>query len=296
MKYRIGIDMGGTKIESVLLAPDGTVVTRERVPTPAADGYGAIVATVTDLVKRTGAHAPGGEATTVGMGIPGITDTSTGLVINANTQCLIGHPLASDLERSLGRPVRLENDANCFTLAESLQGAARGYDFVFGVIMGTGCGGGICIRGEVRSGRHGICGEWGHTSIDPAGAPCFCGKRGCVETKISGSGMERSFRDRFQEALTMKQILDLYRAGERRAVQAMEQFFDDFGRALGGILSILDPDAVVLGGGLSNIDELYTIGIPRVRKNAFHPGIDTPILKHSLGDSAGVFGAAWLGV
>ncbi len=296
MKYRIGIDMGGTKIESVLLTPGGDVVLRERVPTPASEGYATILDTVTHLIARTAAAAPAGETPTVGMGIPGITDSTTGLVINANTQCLIGHPLAADLERSLGRPVRLENDANCFTLAETLEGAARGYDMVFGVIMGTGCGGGLCIQGDVRSGRHGICGEWGHVSIDPEGAPCFCGKRGCVETKISGSGMERSFRERFDEPRTMKEILEMYRAGEGRAALAMERFFDDFGRALGGILSILDPDAVVLGGGLSNIDELYTIGIPRVRKNAFHPGIDTPILKNALGDSAGVFGAAWLGV
>jgi fructokinase len=293
--YRIGIDLGGTKTEGILLGPADEVLFRERVATPLADGYDAVVASVAGLIRRTAAAVPRNAPHTVGIGIPGSVDAVTGLVRNANSVCLIGRPFTTDLEGLLGRPVRVRNDADCFTLAECRSGAGAGYGLVFGVIMGTGCGGGIAIEGVVREGPHRICGEWGHISVDPNGAECYCGNRGCVETKISGSGVERAFSARYGEELSMDRIVAGARSGEPRCRAAFETFLDDFGRCLGGVISILDPDAVVLGGGLSNIGELYTAGAERVRHYAFHDDLRTPILKNQLGDSAGVFGAAWIG-
>ncbi|WP_298273481.1 ROK family protein [Geobacter sp.] len=293
--FRIGIDLGGTKIESLLLAPDGAELSRRRIPSAAGEGYGAVLASLHALVAAAAAELPAGAPYTVGVGIPGSVDAATGLVRNANSTCLIGNPLQRDLERLLGRPVGVRNDADCFTMAECRLGAGRGYGLVFGVIMGTGCGGGIAIDGTVREGPHRIAGEWGHLSVDPTGAPCYCGNRGCVETKISGSGVERAFREAYGEPLPMAEIVAGARAGEPRCAAAFERFLDDFGRALGGLISILDPDAVVLGGGLSNIDELYTRGVERVRHHAFHDDLRTPILRNLLGDSAGVLGAAWIG-
>ncbi|WP_298436070.1 ROK family protein [Geobacter sp.] len=293
--FRIGIDLGGTKIESVLLAPDGAELSRRRVPSAAGEGYGAVVSALHTLVIAAAAELPAGAAYTVGVGIPGSVDAVTGLVRNANSTCLIGNPLQHDLETLLGRPVGVRNDADCFTMAECRMGAGRGYGLVFGVIMGTGCGGGLCIDGTVREGPHRIAGEWGHLSVDPAGAPCYCGNRGCVETKISGSGVERAFREAYGDPLAMAEIVAGARSGEPRCAAVFERFLDDFGRALGGLISILDPDAVVLGGGLSNIDELYARGVERVRHHAFHDDLRTPILRNLLGDSAGVLGAAWIG-
>ncbi|GLI37300.1 ROK family protein [Geobacter hydrogenophilus] len=293
--YRIGIDLGGTKIEAVLLGPEGEELFRRRVPSPADIGYGAVVSAVGELAREAAGKVPNGKHRTVGIGIPGSVDPVTGLVRNANSTCLIGRPLQKDLESLLGLPVALRNDADCFTMAECRMGAGRGYGLVFGVIMGTGCGGGICIDGEVREGPHRIAGEWGHVSVDPAGAPCYCGNRGCVETKISGSGVARAFLAEHGEALSMEEIVRLAREGEPRCAAVFDRFLDDFGRCLGGLISILDPDAVVIGGGLSNIDELYTVGVERVRRYAFHDALRTPILRNLLGDSAGVIGAAWIG-
>ena len=294
--YRIGIDLGGTKIEALLLAPDETVLQRWRLPSPAADGYDAVLMTLHRVITETAVLVPDGSQYTVGIGIPGSLNPATGLVQNANSTCLIGHPLKLDLERLLTRPVGIRNDADCFALAECRLGAGQGYGMVFGVIMGTGCGGGLCINGEVREGPHRIAGEWGHFSVDPVGALCYCGNRGCVETKISGSGVERAFAERYGHNLTMERIVAGARHGERECREAFDRFLDDFGRCLGGLISILDPDAVVLGGGLSGIDELYTIGVARVRHYAFRDDLRTPILKNRLGDSAGVFGAAWIGM
>ncbi|GFO60973.1 fructokinase [Geomonas silvestris] len=293
--FRIGIDLGGTKTEAVLLSPTGSPLLRERRDTPLAGGYRAILESVAELVAEAQARVPQGAASMLGIGIPGSVDEVTGLVRNANSTCLIGNPLPADLERLLGRPVGVRNDADCFTLAECRMGAGSGYPMVFGVIMGTGCGGGLAIDGVVGEGPHRIRGEWGHFSVDPQGAPCYCGNRGCVETKISGSGVEAAFLARYGEALTMAEIVAGARAGEPRCRRSFDIFLDDFGRCLGGLLSLLDPDAVVLGGGLSNIAELYTEGVERVRHYAFHNDLTTPILKNRLGDSAGVFGAAWIG-
>jgi len=298
-QHRLGIDLGGTKIEAVLLDPEGAVLHRRRVPTPRhpdpGKEYADILDAVTGLSESAGGHCPPSAACTVGIGIPGAIDPDTGLVQNANTTSLTGKPLKQDLEGRLDRPVGMENDANCFALAESLQGAGRGYGLVFGIIMGTGCGGGLCINGKLHRGRHLIAGEWGHFPVDPGGARCYCGNLGCVETKISGGGVEKNFQKKYGRRLTMNQITQGYRDGDPESGAVFDEFLEDFGRCLGGLISLLDPDAVVLGGGLSNIRELYTLGLARVRRYAFHHHIETPILKNRLGDSAGVFGAAWIG-
>jgi fructokinase len=293
--YRIGIDLGGTKTEAVLLGPDGTTALRERRATPLVEGYRAVLELVAVMVRAAAALVPGGVRYSVGVGIPGSIDEATGLVRNANSVCLIGRPFQTDLEGLLGREVGVRNDADCFSLAECRAGAGVGYGMVFGVIMGTGCGGGLCLDGAVREGPHRICGEWGHLSVDPLGALCYCGNRGCVETKISGSGVEAAYQARFGERLSMDRIVAGARKGEANCRAAFDTFLDDFGRCLGGVISILDPDAVVLGGGLSNIDELYCEGMERVRHYAFHGNLRTPVLRNTLGDSAGVFGAAWSG-
>ena len=294
--YAIGIDLGGTKTEALLLAPDGTELLRRRRSTPRADGYGAILSVVADLVREAATAVPGAASFTVGVGIPGSMDPLTGLVRNANSTCLIGQPLQDDLVRLLGRPVQVRNDADCFVLAEARAGAVQAGGLVFGVIMGTGCGGGICIDGKVREGRHRIAGEWGHFAVDPGGMECYCGNRGCVETLISGSGVEAKYFRETGRRMAMHDIVAMARAGEPACRKNFAQFLDDFGRCLGGLISILDPDAVVLGGGLSNIDELYTEGIEQVRRYVFHENLRTPIVKNLLGDSAGVFGAAWTGL
>lgn len=295
-KYRIGIDLGGTKIEAILLSPEGEVVHRKRVPSAAREGYEPMLAAIERLVGETVRLVPHNQAYCIGIGIPGSINPQTGLVQNANSTCLIGNPMQLDLEQRLGRTIAVRNDADCFTLAECRMGAAQGYNIVFGIIMGTGCGGGLAINGNVEEGMHRIRGEWGHFSVDPLGLPCYCGNRGCVETKISGSGVEAGFLACHGRRLPMEEIVAGARRGKADCAAAFEQYLDDFGRCLGGLISILDPDAVVLGGGLSNIEELYTEGIERVRRYAFHQSIGTPILKNRLGDSAGVFGAAWIGI
>ena len=298
--FRLGIDLGGTKIEVILIDPRGSVRYRCRIATPRHAEpqveYDGIVEAVSALAADTLQRCPDAACCTVGVGIPGAVNTRTGRVQNANTTSLIGRPLQKDLEQRLGRPIGMDNDANCFTIAEALQGAGRGYGMVFGIIMGTGCGGGLSIDGRLHRGRHLIAGEWGHFSVDPQGASCYCGNRGCVETKISGGGVERHYHSRYGHSLSMHQITRGYHKGDPKCRLIFEQFLEDYGRCLGGLISLLDPDAVVLGGGLSNIEALYTLGLERVRRYAFHDHLQTPILKNRLGDSAGVFGAAWIGV
>ena len=297
--YRLGIDLGGTKIETILIDPLGSVQYRRRISTPrhaqAPMEYDGIVAAVSALTNDTLKRCPEAARCTIGVGIPGAINTRSGLVQNANTTSLIGRPLQRDLEQRLGRPIGMDNDANCFTIAEALQGAGQGYGMVFGIIMGTGCGGGLSIDGRLHRGRHLIAGEWGHFSVDPEGVLCYCGNRGCVETKISGGGVEGHYHSRYGQQRTMHQITEGYRRGDPACRVVFEQFLEDYGRCLGGLISLLDPDAVVLGGGLSNIEALYTLGLERVRRYAFHDHLQTPILKNRLGDSAGVYGAAWIG-
>jgi fructokinase len=295
--YKIGIDLGGTKTETILFSPDEKVLYRHRVPTPRGGHaeYEGILDTVCRQIQATTERVRG-HAYTIGIGIPGTFDPHTQTVQNANTTCLSGRSFKRDVEHRIGRSVGMENDANCFTLAEAVQGAARGYRLVFGMILGTGCGGGICLDGKIHHGTHMIAGEWGHFSVDPQGARCWCGNRGCIETKLSGTGVSNGYYRAYGERLSLQEITRRHRLGDENCRRIFNRFLDDFGRCVGGIVSTLDPDAVVIGGGVSNIEELYSEGVENVRRYAFHRNIRTPILKHQLGDSAGVYGAAWIGV
>jgi fructokinase len=296
--YRIGIDLGGTKTESIILDPEGIEIDRHRTPTPRsgdADEYNLILDHICAVVARAVGLIPAVTPYTIGMGTPGSLDPQTGLLRNSNTVSLNGRPLQVDIEKRIGRGVVIKNDANCFTLAECRLGAAQGFGTVFGIIMGTGCGGGIYLDGHLLEGRHNLGGEWGHFTMDPQGLECYCGNRGCVETKISGAGVERAYFQRFRHRLPMVEIVDGHRKGDPACSEIFGRFLEDFGRSVGGLLSILDPDAVVIGGGLSNIEELYTQGVDLVKRYAFHPNIDTPILRNKLGDSAGVYGSAMIG-
>ena len=233
---------------------------------------------------------------TLGIGTPGSISPKTALVRNANTQCLNGELLQRDLEKQLNRKIAIQNDANCFAMAEAVHGAGRSYDLVFGVIMGTGCGGGIVYKDQLFTGSHAIAGEWGHMSLDPAGPQCWCGRKGCVETFISGSGLERLFFEKTGCEATPQEIVQGYHEAQTAETELMEMFLNQFGRALANVINLLDPDVVVLGGGLSNIEELYTLGRDRVRKNTFSDFLETPIVRNKLGDSAGVLGAAFIGI
>ena len=292
--FRIGIDLGGTKIEGVALDAQGRELGRRRIPTEAEGGPAHIIARIAGLyagLLYTIDDAPH----TLGVGTPGAISAKTGLLKNSNTVCLNGQPLPAMLEAALHHPLRVENDANCFALAEALTGAGRGHDCVFGVIMGTGCGGGIVIGGQVRRGPQSIAGEWGHMVIDPAGPQCYCGARGCVETFISGGGIEKSFLARTGRSMNAAAIL-AGSTSDPDCAGAVEEFYARFGQAVANLLAVLDPDIVVLGGGLSNFAGLYSRGTDEVRKRVFSDELTTPIVPNQLGDSAGVIGAALVGV
>lgn len=290
--FKIGIDLGGTKIETVILNPDGTEIYRNRVLTLQERGYAAIINTLAECYSNA-VTVIDNKAHSFGIGTPGSISHKTGLMKNSNTLCLNGKPILKDLQRLINRPVAIENDANCFAMAEALVGAGKGYAVVFGVIMGTGCGGGIVIQNKVLNGLQSLGGEWGHMTIDPQGPLCYCGKRGCVETYISGTGISDRFYDLTGKRLPAKHILD---GDSAEAIQVKELFFEQFGRALSNVISIIDPDVVVLGGGLSNYLPLYSTGIEQVEKYVFGAELSTPILQHKTGDSAGVLGAAWIGI
>jgi fructokinase len=293
--FRIGIDLGGTKIEGIVLDAQGKELFRKRVETQQEKGYAHIVNRIKGLHDELSAGIQG-AAHTFGIGTPGAVSPRTGLLKNSNTVCMNGQPLKTDLERILGRKIEIQNDANCFAMAEALFGAGRGKKLVFGVIMGTGCGGGIVHNGEVITGPQAIAGEWGHMSIAPDGPLCYCGQRGCVETLISGGGLEARYAERFGVKRPFKKIVQDYYASDAKAVEFMKVFFRNFGRSLANLIDVLDPDVVVLGGGVSNFDALYTEGVAAVAKQVFSDGLETPIAKHQLGDSAGVLGAALIGV
>ncbi len=295
--YQIGIDLGGTKIEAILLEKAEKELFRKRLATPTdtPDNYRTVIERIQSLVNSALSVLGGTDDYTVGIGIPGTLDRKTGIVQNANTTWLAGHHFRTDLEQVLKKEVFMDNDANCFTLAEAVAGAAKGYTLVFGIIMGTGCGGGLCMDGRIHSGSHGIAGEWGHFAIDPNGERCFCGNIGCIDTLLTGPGLVRSYKKRRNTILAPEKIVALARENDSDAEPVFSLFLDNFGRSVGGLISLLDPDAIVMGGGLSNIPELYTTGVERIRKYAFHKNVRTPVLKNRLGDSAGVFGAAWLG-
>ena len=293
--YRLGMDLGGTKIEGIALENGGREVFRKRVATDSHEGHDAILDRITALYLELVAAVDGAEHT-FGIGTPGSISKTTGLMKNSNTLCLNGQPVKTELEERLGRGIEIQNDANCFALAEAVYGAGRGKDLVFGVIMGTGCGGGIVYKGKVLAGLAGNGGEWGHMSIDPEGPECYCGNRGCVETFISGGGLQRLFLAEQGEELSLRQIADRAEQGDETCRAFMARFYDRFGRALANLINILDPDLIVLGGGVSNLPGLYSQGVEAVRKYVFNDALLTPIVQHELGDSAGVLGAALIGI
>jgi fructokinase len=293
--FRIGIDLGGTKIEGIVLDAQGSELFRKRVATQQEKGYDHILDRIKKLHDELAAHIQNRPHTS-GIGTPGAISRRTGLLKNSNTVCMNGWPVKTDLERILGQKIEIQNDANCFAMAEALHGAGRGKKLVFGVIMGTGCGGGIVHNGEVITGPQAIAGEWGHMSIDPAGPKCYCGQRGCVETHISGGGLETRYTEQFGVKKPFKEIVRDYDTGDAKTVEFMKIFFRRFGRALANLIDVLDPDVVVLGGGVSNFDPLYTEGVAEVAKQVFSDSLETPIVKNQLGDSAGVIGAALIGV
>ncbi|HET8719962.1 MAG TPA: ROK family protein [Candidatus Nitrosotenuis sp.] len=287
--YKVGIDLGGTKIEGVCLDPNSQVIQRKRIPTNQQNGYRSIVESVASLAEDLTKDITN---FTIGICTPGAISKKTGLIKNSNTQCLIGMPLKEDLEKLLKKKITMENDANCFALAEATMGAAKGFGVVFGVIMGTGVGGGVVIDGKIHTRRTNIAGEWGHHTLHKNGNKCYCGKLGCVETYISGPALEKKWKDFTGSEESLSEIVkDMSSANAQRW---KAEFLEDFGTALANVIDILDPDAIVLGGGLSNIEFLYTEGRDSVYDKVFSDLVDTPILKNSLGDSAGVFGAASL--
>ncbi|MFN0037269.1 MAG: ROK family protein [Saprospiraceae bacterium] len=295
-----GLDLGGTKIEGAVLESreNPKPICRLRVPTEAAQGYQHIIGQVAKLVEML--HAESGlKPTSIGIGHPGALDPNTGVMKNANTTVLNGQPFNKDLEARLGVPVRLANDANCFAVAEALMGAVPeampNAEVVFGVILGTGVGGGWVVRGKVLNGRQGIAGEWGHNPLDESGGPCYCGRRGCVETVISGPSLERYYASLTGQKLPLRDISARSEAGtDDAARQTMDRLLHFYGIGMAAVINIMDPDAVVLGGGVGNIERLYTDGPAEVVKHLFNPRIDTVFLRPKLGDSAGVFGAALL--
>ena len=290
---RIGIDLGGTKTEGVVLNPAGCELLRTRLPTPQAEGYSAVLSTIVSLVRELEQSV--GENCTVGIGTPGAISLADGSLRNSNTVCLTAEPIVADLARDLGRPVRVENDANCFALSEAIDGAGRGYETVFGVIMGTGVGGGIIHQGKLIRGRLRIAGEWGHNRLEYSGPHCYCGRRGCVETFLSGPGLAADYvRRGGSPDATAEDAIYLAASGDEIAEQSVQAFLKRFGRALATVINILDPHAIILGGGLSNVDRLYSEGCTQVARHVFWDAFDTPILKNKNGDSAGVRGAAQL--
>ncbi len=290
---RIGIDLGGTKIEGVVLDEHGRELLRKRIDTLQSEGYQAILQKIHRLTMQLEADI--GQTCTVGIGTPGAISAVTSRMKNSNTVCLNGQPLFEDLQTLLDRPLRIANDANCFALSEALDGAGQGHGVVFGVIMGTGVGGGTVFNGRLHQGLQHIAGEWGHNTLENDGPACYCGQRGCIETLISGTGLAADYRRQGgADSVTAHAITTLAAQGDAVAELTMQRFFDRFGRALAMVINILDPDAIILGGGLSHIERLYTEGRERVAHYVFNDEFITPILKNRHGDSSGVRGAAQL--
>lgn len=293
---RIGIDLGGTKIEAIALSDGGETLVRQRVATP--PDYAATVAAIAALVREV--ESATAQRGTVGIGIPGAVVPATGLVKNANSTWLIGRPLGRDLEAALGRPVRLMNDANCFALSEAADGAAAGAPVTFGVILGTGVGGGIVIRGECLTGANLIAGEWGHNALpwiapdEYPGPACYCGKRGCIETWLSGPGFVRDHAAHTGVTMPAADIVRAAAGGDAGARASLERYVDRLSRALASVVNILDPDVVVLGGGMSNVAGLAGSVSALLPRHVFSDAIATRVVRNQHGDSSGVRGAAWL--
>jgi fructokinase len=292
--YRIGVDLGGTKIEIAVLGPDGAEQYRHRVPTPPR--YEARLEAIAALIRQ--AEVQVGATCTIGIGIPGIISPATGLVKNANSVALNGHPFDKDISTVLGREVRVENDANCFALSEATDGAGAGYATVFGVIIGTGVGAGVVVHGQIVAGPHRIAGEWGHNPLpwprvdEIPGPHCWCGNWNCFETYVCGPAMARDCDG--PDAHDASTIPARAAAGEPKAKAALDRHADRLARGLATVINILDPEVIVLGGGLSNMAHLYEVLPGLVRRRVFSDVVNTPIVKNRHGDSSGVRGAAWL--
>ena len=297
MSVRIGIDLGGTKIEGIALDDNGRELMRKRVATPGGD-YQATLAAVAGLVNDIEKHI--GQRGTVGVGSPGAISRATGFIKNSNSECLIGKPLQEDLAALLGRELRLANDANCFALSEATDGAAIGAEVVFGVIIGTGVGGGIVVHRRVLEGPNGIAGEWGHNPLpwprdaERPGPGCYCGKYGCIETFLSGPGVAHDHENAVGKTLSPAEIVQGAERGDTECGATLERFEDRLARGLAAVINVIDPDVIVLGGGLSNISGLYN-DVPRLWGNyVFSDRVDTRLVPAKYGDSSGVRGAAWL--
>jgi fructokinase len=296
-KVRIGVDLGGTKIEVLAIDRDGRELCRDRVPTPRFD-YDATIQTVTSEVRKIENET--GRTGTVGVAIPGTISHKTGLVKNANSTWMNGKAFDRDLAMALGREVRIANDANCLALSEATDGAAAGRQVVFAVILGTGCGGGISFHGRVHNGTNGLAGEWGHNPLpwpqkdEYPGPDCYCGKQGCVETWISGTGFEADYRRATNVKLKGAEIISRSLAGEAAALAALDRYRDRLARSLAHVVNLLDPDVIVMGGGLSRIECVYQDLPSRIQSYVFGKEANTPILPAKYGDSSGIRGAAWL--
>ncbi len=294
---RIGVDLGGTKIEAIALAANGDTLLRHRVPTP-RDDYDATLDAIVALVGRLEQEI--GARGTVGLGTPGAVSPATGRIKNSNSTWLLDRPLAEDLAARLARPVRLDNDANCFALSEATDGGGRGAKVVFGVILGTGTGGGIVVDGRPLVGANAISGEWGHNPLpwpesdERPGPPCYCGRRGCLETFLSGPALSRDYAAATGERRDAPAIAAAADAGDAGAEAALRRYEDRLARGLASVINVVDPDVIVLGGGMSNIDRLYD-QVPRLwAPYVFSDRVDTPLVRPVHGDSSGVRGAAWL--
>ena len=294
---RIGIDMGGTKMEALALSSEGRELARIRISSP-RNHYENTIRTVAALVQKLEAEL--GERGSVGVGIPGTIVRSSGLVKNANSTWLNGRLLEKDLCNALDREVRCENDANCLAVSEATDGSGAGHRMVFAVILGTGCGGGMAIDGRVHEGRHGVAGEWGHNGLpwprvdEVPGPPCYCGKSGCLETWISGTALGNDYERHTGIAKTGKQVAEAAVQGDEKATAALRRLEDRMARGFASLVHVLDPDVIVIGGGLSRLECLYRNLPPLLESYGFGGGIRTPILPALHGDSSGVRGAAWL--
>ncbi|MBT5031159.1 MAG: ROK family protein [Proteobacteria bacterium] len=285
----IGIDLGGTKIEGILIDSQGTEIARQRRPTP-KDDYSGTLSAITGLVDLL--RTKSDSQTSVGIGAPGSIRLD-GLLRNSNSTCLNGKPFAEDLAQQLGQSIRIENDANCFALSEASDGSAAEYETVFGVILGSGVGGGVVINKSLHQGRNHIAGEWGHNILHRDGSKCWCGHSGCVETYLSGPALISQWQGD-NAPNDVPGLIALAKSGNQQAIRIMESFYENLGLALVNVVNILDPDAIVLGGGLSNIDTIYDRIPAIISKHVFSNDFTTPILKNQHGDSSGVRGAAWL--
>ena len=294
---RLGIDLGGTKIEGVVLSQDNSILARTRIPTPydknPEKAYRIILTSIGNLIEKL--EADTASTSSIGIGTPGTISSLSGLMKNCNTVCLNGKSLLKDLEQHIGRKVRIANDANCFALSEALHGAGKDYDSVFGIIMGTGVGGGIVINKQIHTGAMGIAGEWGHNPLLDHGPACYCGRQGCVETLISGPGISADYeRSGGAPGSSPADIINFAGNGNMLAINCIERFLNRFGRAVATVINILDPHAIVLGGGVSNLNILYDRGRQAIEPHIFSDSFTTPILKNHHGDSSGVLGAAYL--